>query len=327
MAESSGPISQGTTAERQFTDVLWRDRFGDKAGVLADYDGTSYALSLPGSGDVVSVGSTTQASIATVAGFVHRISQSATQTVTIPTASGSTRTDIIALRYDPAYTGLPGPVRLVRIAGSSSAVPAYDSSPPGSEELPLFSITRAVGQALNLATVTRMFPRISPSLELVAGSTLPLTAPLGTVLRQGTLTYRRQLNPTTPAWVLDETRPTVVTRSGTPNVASIASGGASETGVGGVTAISNFTTTRTSTWVCQATIRCGSAIGGAAGIGKLKIDGTQVGDASVTRYDDTAPILGTVVLAPGSHSISMRAEASGGTIGFTSYQIALIECV
>lgn len=200
MAESSGPISQGTTAERQFTDVQWRDRFGDEPGVLSDMDGSAYAVSLVGGGDVVNIGSSTQASLATVAGFVHRISQSSPTPITIPVASGSVRTDIIALRYDPAFTGAPGPVRLTRIVGSSASVPAYDSSPPGVEDLPLWSITRQPGQALNLATVQRMFPRIAPALGLATTSTLPTSAPLDTLVTQGQTIYRRELVSGSPAW-------------------------------------------------------------------------------------------------------------------------------
>lgn len=205
MAQSSGPISQGTTAERQFTDVQWRDLFGDEPGVIGDLDGTSYALNLSGGGDVVNVGSTTQISMAKVAGFAHRIPQSNPEPITIPAAVGSTRTDIIGLRYDPAYTGLPGPVRLYRTVGSSASVPSYDASPPGVEDLPLFSITRAVGQALSLATVTRMFPRLAPSLDLPAGASMPTSSPLGTLLRVGKSKYRRELVAGTPTWVSEDT--------------------------------------------------------------------------------------------------------------------------
>jgi hypothetical protein len=202
VAQSSGPIGTGTTAERQFSDVLWRDLFGQEPGVLADMNGSSYALTLPGSGDVVSVGSTTQASLAMVAGFLHRIPQSSPDTITIPAASGSARTDIIALRYDPAYTGAPGPVRLFRIAGSGSSLPAYDSSPGGIEELPLWSITRSPGQALSLATVGRMYPRLAPTLDLPAGAPLPTNSPLGTRVYQGTSSWRRALDGTNnPVWI------------------------------------------------------------------------------------------------------------------------------
>jgi hypothetical protein len=183
------------------TDVLWRDLFGDESGVVGDMDGTAYALSLPGSGDIVTVGSTTQASLARVAGFAHRIPQSSPDTITIPAAVGSTRTDIIGLRYDPTYTGLPGPVRLYRTVGSSAAIPTYDDSPPGVEDLPLFAITRAVGQALSLATVTRMYPRVAPTLNLPATATRPTSSPLGSYLIQGSTRYVRDLNPSNvPEW-------------------------------------------------------------------------------------------------------------------------------
>lgn len=201
MAQSSGPLATGSTADRQMTDALWRDLFGDQAGVIDDVNGTSYALALPSGSDIVSVGSATQTSLAKVAGFVHRISAGSTEPITIPAAVGSTRTDIIALRYDPSYTGQPGPVRLVRIAGSSSAIPAFDDSPPGIEELPLWAITRAPGQLLSAASTVRLFPRIAPSLDLATGAPLPTSVPLGTVLRQGSTTYRRVIGSGgTPVW-------------------------------------------------------------------------------------------------------------------------------
>lgn len=203
MAQSSGPIAQGTTAERQFSDVLWRDLFGQEPGVLSDMNGSSYALTLPTSGDVVSVGSTSQNSIAQVAGFVHKIPQGSPESITIPAASGSARTDIIALRYDPAYTGSPGPVRLFRIAGSGSSLPAYDATPGGIEELPLWSITRSPSQALSAATVQRMYPRLAPTIDLPPGAPLPTNSPLGTRVYQGaTAGWRRALdNTNTAVWI------------------------------------------------------------------------------------------------------------------------------
>lgn len=202
MAQSSGPISQGTTAERQFTDAMWRDLFGDEPGVVGDYDGTAYAVSLPTGSDDVAVGSASQASLARVAGFSHRISAGSTEPVTIPAASGAARTDIIALRYDPTFTGAPGPVRLTRIAGTSSNLPTYDASPPGVEDLPLWGITRQPGQALSQATVVRLFPRLAPALDLPAGAPLPTSSPLGATVRQGAAQYRRQLDTSSnPVWV------------------------------------------------------------------------------------------------------------------------------
>lgn len=202
MAQSSGPISQGTLAERQFTDVLWRDLFGDEPGVIGDMDGTAYAVTLPGSGDVVSVGSPTEVSTASVAGFVHRIPTASTEPLTIPAASGAARTDIISLRYDPAYTGAPGPVRLFRIPGTTSALPAYDAAPPGVEDLPLWAITRQPSQALNLATLLRLYPRRAPVLHIAEAAPLPLSSPLGTLLFKGSnLQYRRDLSiANVPQW-------------------------------------------------------------------------------------------------------------------------------
>lgn len=185
MAQSSGPISQGTPSERQMTDVLWRDLFGDEAGVFGDSDGSAYAISLPADTNLASIGSASIDSIARVAGFAHKIPANQPETIDIPVASGTARTDIIGLRYDPSYTGQPGPVRLVRIAGTSSAVPTYDSTRPGVEDLPLWSVTRQPGQSLSQATVVRMFPRIVPSIWIDGNAPLPLSVPIGTTLRRG----------------------------------------------------------------------------------------------------------------------------------------------
>lgn len=202
MAQSSGPISQGTDAERQFTDVMWRDLFGDEPGVVGDISGAAYQLTLPTNSDVAQIGSATQDSVARLAGFAHRIPAGQPESITIPAASGTAQTSIVALRYDPAYTGAPGPVRLIRIAGTSASLPAYDSSPPGVEDLPLWAVTRQPNQALSQATVLRIFPRLAPVLDVPVGAALPLSSPLGTRLHQGANQYVRQLGGAgAPTWV------------------------------------------------------------------------------------------------------------------------------
>lgn len=194
MVQTSGPISQGTASERQLTDVLWRDIFGDESGVIGDTNGTAYYPVLPPDSDVASIGSQQIDSMARVAGFGHKIPATQPETIQIPAAVGSTRTDIIALRYDPSYTGLPGPVRLIRIAGTSASVPAYDDNRPGVEDLPLYSVTRQVGQNLSQATVIRMYPRITPTLTIDSNAPLPPTSPIGTLLRRGSERYVRSVD-------------------------------------------------------------------------------------------------------------------------------------
>ena len=230
MPQTSGPISQGTTAERQFSDVLWRDLFGDEPGIIGDYDGTAYSLTRPTTGDIVTVGSTTQQSTAIVAGFVHKIAAGSTETITIPAASGSARTDIISARYDPSYTGSPGPVRLFRIAGSGASIPTYDASPPGVEDLPLWAITRSPGQNLSQATLVKMAPRIAPHLEVASGVALPTSSPLGTTLRQGTTNYHRTLSTGGVAVWTAETTPAIVTGIKQGKVSSSLSNANSRTG-------------------------------------------------------------------------------------------------
>ncbi|TYP82079.1 hypothetical protein [Blastococcus xanthinilyticus] len=196
MPQSSAPL-----VGVNLSDLDWRDSFGDEAGVLRDLDGTAYRVTLPTDSDVLRVGSTTQRSIARVAGFVHRIPAGETEPLTIPVASGTARTDIIALRYDPEFKGEPGPVRLARIAGTATGLPNYDDAAPGVEDLPLWAITRQPGQSLSQAMLRRLFPRLAPGLELPEGAPLPISSPLGTVLQQGAVTYRRQLDSSgVPTW-------------------------------------------------------------------------------------------------------------------------------
>lgn len=196
MAQASWPI-----VGQNFSDVDWRDLFGTESGVIGDRDGSSYRITLPTDSDIAQVGSTTQASTAQVAGFGHRILAGQTEPITIPAASGSARTDIVALRYDPAFTGLPGPVRVVLIAGTSSGLPSYDDAPPGIEDLPLWSVTRNPGEALSQATIKRLYTRLTPTLGVAEGAPLPLSSPLDTLANQGAATYRRQLGSSqTPEW-------------------------------------------------------------------------------------------------------------------------------
>lgn len=199
MAQSSAPI-----VGVNLSDQDWRDLFGQEAGVVADYDGTSYALVVSTDSDTINVGSPTQPSLARVGGFTHVIPDGQPEPVTIPAADTTARTDIIALRYDPTFTGAPGPVRLVVITGTSSGIPVYDDAPPGLEDLPLWAITRQPGQSLAQATKKQLFTRLAVALDLPDGASLPLSSPLGTVVRQGTTMYRRVLGSGgVAAWVQD----------------------------------------------------------------------------------------------------------------------------
>jgi len=191
----------------QFTDTSWRDLFGDEPGVVGDLNGTAYAISLPPDSDVARVGSANQDSLSRVAGFSHKIPAGQYEGVTIPVASGSARTDLIAVRYDPAFTDDPGPCRLARIAGTSTGLPAYDAAPPGIEDLPLWSITRQPGQALSQATVRQLFPRLAPTLTVPVGAPLPDSSPLGTHAYQGAQQFVRELGTSgVPVWAPIRTR-------------------------------------------------------------------------------------------------------------------------
>lgn len=199
MPQTSGPI-----VGENFSDQLWRDLFGDEPGVVGDLDGSAYKLTLPTNSDTVQVGSTTQRSMARVAGFAHIIPAGETSPITIPVAVGSPRTDIIGLAYDPTYTD--GPVKLAKITGTSTAIPSYDAAPPGGEFLPLWALTRTPGQALSQASVVDLRPRLAPVLTIPADTALPLSSPLGTTAWWRGALYRRVLGTAgLAAWQRDTT--------------------------------------------------------------------------------------------------------------------------
>lgn len=206
MAQSSWPL-----VGENFSDLDWRDSFGAEAGVTGDLDGSSYKVTLAPDSDVAQIGSATQKSTAQVAGFGHRIPAGQPENITVPAATGSARTDIIALRYDPAFTGTPGPVRLALVTGTSTGLPVYDDAPPGIEDLPLYSVTRQPGQALSQATVRQLFPRIGLPLVVPVGAPLPLSSPLGTRVRQGTTEFMREQDGSgVPVWQSATTSDAVV---------------------------------------------------------------------------------------------------------------------
>ncbi|MCZ2837132.1 hypothetical protein [Modestobacter sp. VKM Ac-2985] len=199
MTQVSAPL-----VNEQFTDAAWRDLFGDEPGVVGDLDGTSYNINLPPDSNVALIGSPTQDSLSRVAGFSHKIPAGQLESIVIPEAPGSTRTDLVVVRYDPANNDAPGPCRLAIVTGTSAGFPAYDSSAPGVEDLPLWAVTRKADEALSQATVRRLYPRLAPLLNLPLGALLPTSSPLGTLVRRGQLTYVRELDTSgVPTWIPD----------------------------------------------------------------------------------------------------------------------------
>lgn len=172
---------------------MWRTIFaplGD--GILdARTDATlGYVLTRPSTGNDVSVGSGTSV----VAGFGHRCT--GPEPLTIPSVTGTARTDVITVRYDPAFTipnpdtspGAPAtvsvPCRLFRVAGTPGAGnPALAVGPTGPQDFPLYRITRTAGAALNAAGTTvvdlRQYSRqgsgvVTPDTGLAGTPTAPL---------------------------------------------------------------------------------------------------------------------------------------------------------
>lgn len=316
MAQSSGPISQGSLSDRQFTDELWRNIFGDESGVIGDYNGTAYDLVLPSDSNFARVGSNTIKSTARVAGFGHAIPVGDPESIEVPPAALE-RTDVLALRYDPAFSGQPGPVRLVRIAGTSSAIPAYDDAPPGPEDMPLWAVTRKPGQSLAQATKVRLFPRITPSLTVEPGALLPPNSPIGTPLRRGTEEYIRELDDNgVPVWVRQK-RAGGFLASATPsgflgtNDARFSLG---STGAVTLTSSRRIKITLQMNLYAAKLQTCGVYVAAFAGAARTLITSrnVRVGGSSATDIP-SADLSGSIVLPAGTYTFRIEGSSNAPT--------------
>lgn len=150
MSQSSSPADNV-----KFQSSAWRTLFAPAGDAILDVrsDATrGYPLTRPASGNDVTVGS----GASRVAGFLHECV--GPETLTIATATGSSRTDTIVVRYDPTFTdegtGKSFPCRLAVVAGTpGGGPPSLDTTPPGVQDFPLYNITRAPGQALSATTL------------------------------------------------------------------------------------------------------------------------------------------------------------------------------
>jgi hypothetical protein len=208
LAQTSGPLTGDN-----FTDDQWITKFGYDAGITGDTDGTAYGLTLPPATDTVEIGSATIDSAAAVGGYGHGIPAGSTQSLEIPASTNPTigRTDLIVLRYSTAFATDPGPVRLVRIAGTegSAALPSHNTTQPTPVDMVLYAITRKQGQGLNQATVVDRRSRAGWHYLMPPGAPLPQTAPLGSTATRDGIAWRRDFDGSAVAWV-QETWPTVV---------------------------------------------------------------------------------------------------------------------
>jgi hypothetical protein len=221
-AQKSAPL-----VGENFTDEGWRAAFAGQTGVVGDYDGSAFGISLPTEGANVEIGSATQPSRLVVDGFGLEVPQGETQSLEIPASSGggtNGRTDLIVARLDMAnFTTAPGPVRLHRVAGVEGSLtrpaPSYDAD--GVRDLPLYAVRRRQGESLNQAIVTDLRPRVGLSIVVPSGATLP-DAPLGTRATRDGVTYRRDMVSVSAQWV-EEYRERVVL-TGLAATASASSG-------------------------------------------------------------------------------------------------------
>lgn len=205
--QDSGPLPDET-----FTLGRWRQMFGAEPAIVGDTDGSAFGLTLPPAGDVAEVGSATLESIAIVGGHPLIVPVGTTQSIEIPPSSnsGAGRTDIIAARWDPvAFNTDPGPVRLVRIAGTegSSALPSY-SSPLN---FPLWAVTRKLNDALNQAASRDLRVRTGRNYDVPAVGLLPQSAPMGSRAVRGETVYRRAGVGSSVQWVVESEPSTVLT--------------------------------------------------------------------------------------------------------------------
>lgn len=211
----SGPLT-----DLNFTDDQWQAIFGSNAGVIGDTDGTAYNITLPPATDTVEIGSATIDSRSVVGGYGHLIPAGTTQSLSIPASTNPTigRTDLIVARFNAAtFTTAPGPVRLVRIAGTegSTALPAHNTTLPSPVDLVLYAITRKQGQGLNQAIVVDRRPRAGWNYLVPPGGSLPQTAPLGARATRDGIVFRRDFDGVTVDWI-EESRP-IVTLVGAGN--------------------------------------------------------------------------------------------------------------
>lgn len=214
-AQLSGPLPGA-----KFTQGRWRQIFGAESAIIGDTDGSAFGLTLPPSTDVAEVGSATLESVALVGGMPLIIPAGETQSIEIPASTNPTigRTDIIAAQYNAGtFTTAPGPVRLVRIAGTegSAALPSY-SAPL---TLPLWAVTRKQGQSLNAATSRDLRARAGWNYDLPNDGLLPKDAPLGSRAVRGGTVSRRDGVGSSVEWV-EESAP-IETLSGTSAVQAV----------------------------------------------------------------------------------------------------------
>lgn len=101
--------------------------------------------------------------------------------------------------------------------------------------------------------------------------------------------------------------------------------GSNETGALGMTGLSAFTVYETSTVLVQGHFRITAGTGTIAGC-MVKVDGVQVGYEAGAHGDASTIAFGTVVLAPGSHSVSMRVTAYfAGSTTWTEGRVVISE--
>lgn len=188
MTQLSGPVNK-----RPFRVDEFRYLIGNEPGIKEDMDGTAYDLVLSTNSDEAVIGSATEDSITVVGGGDHVIPKGAPERIVIPEPVNGARTDLIVIRYDPAWAFVPagvdpltwvGPCRLHRIAGTEgSGVPPYDDTPPGIEDEVIWQVTRVPGKALTAieTTVVDRRVRTGPNVNTDTLANAP-KAPLGTVL-------------------------------------------------------------------------------------------------------------------------------------------------
>lgn len=207
-AQESGPLP-GTGPSAKFTQGLWITHFGQNAGIVGDTDGTAFSLTKPPATDFVEIGSATIDSVCKVGGFPLRIPAGETQSLEIPPSlTGGTvgRTDLIVARLNTGtFTTSPGPVRLVRIAGTegSADLPSHNTTLPSPVDLVLYQITRKQGQGLNQAIVVDRRPRTGWHYLVPAGAPLPQTAPLGSTATRDGVRWRRDFVGEAVDWVVE----------------------------------------------------------------------------------------------------------------------------
>lgn len=189
MTETSFPIKG-----KKFSTADWRSIFGAiSGGIAGDYAGDAYAI-VRGVGDSATVSIMGSDAVCLIGGFAHSIpvvsEVKSSVVLTVPAPTSQPRTDLIVARFNPANEAAPGgPISLALVSGTEGnppPVPTVDGTPPGLQDVPLWSVTRSPGSTMATATIIDL--RVWVGRHIRTSNSVPgvnintLVEPIGTTV-------------------------------------------------------------------------------------------------------------------------------------------------